>query len=239
LYIPAVHENGKFEPGLFFCTSDFVEGQTARMQYKKNNYDSFPLQFDILEKVSKISLPENFDGYGEWSVSGKSSFASFEDFVKNVYQTNNIFNWEQLQEKPLYDEKFTKYLISKIEEYLPLMNDEKVLVHGDFGNDNFFINEEGECSGLIDWNRSMIGNHFLDVGRIVLYCPDKKVSSQAALDFYKDKEHKECRKKILFGVYYTMLNNYAGAVREDMRASCESSAGRIKKIESFFEKNSK
>lgn len=81
----------------------------------------------------------------------------------------------------------------------------KVLVHGDFGNDNFFIQD-----GVIDWEKSFVGNHFVDVGRIVLYCPHRMKSSLVALDFYKyDGNFKD---KILFGVYYTMCTNYGAAV---------------------------
>lgn len=39
----------------------------------------------------------------------------------------------------------------------------------------------------------------------------------------------------LSGVYYTMLNNYAIAVKNSMESSCKSSGARIEEIERIIE----
>lgn len=233
LLIPWVLEIGKFEEGTYFCISIFVNGESARTQFKKGDFTSFSLQFEILEKITEISTEFIPSGFGEWEPGGTAPWDSFEKFVTNLYQTKNIHNWNEISIMPYYEQTFVTYLTEKIEEFLPTMLGERKLVHGDFGNDNFFI-QDNTCSGLIDWDKSLIGNHFLDVGRIVLYCPNRLQSSQAALAFYGSREHLNYKQKILFGVYFTMLHNYAIAVKSGMKDSCESSRSRIQEIESVF-----
>lgn len=234
LPIPQVLDIGMFEEGIYFCISRFVDGESARTQFKRNNFSSFPLQFEFLERIAAVPINSTLKGYGDWEPDGEAGHRSFEDFIRNLYQTNTIHDWDRISLMPYYERSFVDYLIGKIEELLPVLSDERALVHGDFGNDNFFI-QNNRCSGLIDWDKSLVGNHFLDVGRIVLYCPDRSQSSQAALSFYEDKEYANYKQKILFGVYFTMLHNYAIAVKSGMKDSCESSRGRIQEIERAFE----
>jgi len=81
---------------------------------------------------------------------------------------------------------------------------------------------------------SVRGNRYVIRINIVLYGPDRRESSRSALAFYEDKGYENYKEKILFGVYYTMLHNYAIAVKMGMEASCQSSSSRVRELEGFL-----
>lgn len=229
-----VYEIGLLEEGVHFCISDFIQGETARTQFKNNDFSSFPAQFEIIERIAKLSV-NHFNGYGEWEPNGVAIWGSFTDFLCDMYTSDHIHDWTTLRLMPYYEQEFVEYLQRKIDSLLPFMDKEYVLTHGDFGNDNFFM-RGNTCSGVIDWNKSFLGNHFLDVGRVVLYCPDRQKSSEAALEFYAKEAYTHYKEQILCGSYFTMLNNYAIAVKNGMESSCKSSRMRIEEVERFFAK---
>ena len=100
------------------------------------------------------------------------------------------------------------------------------------GNDNIFI-LDGKATGIIDWERLRIADHFLDVGRVVLFCPNRKETVGAALMFYEGK-YEHYKERIMLGVYVAMLRNYGSALKDANEASCKSTLSRIQEVEEFM-----
>lgn len=76
-----------------------------------------------------------------------------------------------------------------------------------------------------------IGDHFLDVGRVLLFCPNRKATASAAIEFYKDKNIKNWKERIAMGIYHIVLTNYAYAALGGNVTSCKSSESRLKELE--------
>jgi aminoglycoside phosphotransferase (APT) family kinase protein len=231
ILIPRVHTTGYYNNELFFCISDKVTGETVRDQYKKEDFTSLQLQFDTIEKIrgSKGALP--LRGFGEWSVTdGVGRYSTLSDYIQSTYHSKDIFDWDELFKIPYVDKKFTDYLDQKIQECIVYADTRPALMHGDFGNDNLFL-IGNTATGIIDWEKSRYGDHFLDAGRVVLYCPNRKATTQAALAYYEKNNYKNYKHRIMLGVYYTMLTNYGFAAMAGNQASCDSSLQRIQEIE--------
>lgn len=226
ILIPKIIETGTFNENLFFCISEKVHGETAKEQYNKGDFSSLPIQFETVEAIKAIPIHPNDAGFGKWKVGGQAEH----DFDKYFAEICNggISDWAVFQEIRYFDKDFVEYLLTRIQKYSSHSIGVRELVHGDFGGSNLLVNN-GKVSGIIDWAHSFYGDRFWDVGRIVLFCPNKKVTTSAALNFYKDLPN--FKERIAWSVYCVMLKNYGVALQSNQEASCLSSAGRIKEIE--------
>jgi len=232
--IPQVHTISSYTLELFFCISDKVNGETVRDQYKRGDFSSLHLQFETIEKLKIMKGTNPFQGFGSWSVlSGIGSYNTLYDYLRSVYHSKDLFDWDELFKISYVDKNFTDYLNQKIQECSKYAETEPVLMHGDFGNDNLFLSGD-TVTGIIDWEKSRYGDHFLDVGRVVLYCPNREATVSAALSYYEKSDYKNYKERIMLGVYFTMLTNYGFAAMANNKDSCDSSLGRIQEIEGLI-----
>jgi thiamine kinase-like enzyme len=160
-------------------------------------------------------------------------FNLFQEYLESMYNSNDIVDWEKLKSLPFFDQDFLDHLIKKVEALVKYSDNTRELSHGDFGNDNLFI-KDGKISGVIDWERARTGDHFLDVGRVVLFCPSRGATVKAVLDFYKDKSYEHYKERIALGVYVAMLRNYGSALSEGKESSCRNYPNIIKQFEELF-----
>jgi len=226
ILIPEILEIGQFNENLFFGISEKVEGETVKEQYSKQDFRSLPIQFATVEAIKAIPIQTNNSGFGKWKVNGQAEY-DFDNYFAEICN-GGISDWAVFQDVSYFDKDFAQYLLAQIQKYSSHSIGVRELVHGDFGGSNLLVNN-GEVSGIIDWAHSFYGDHFWDVGRIVLFCPNKKVTTEAALNFYKDSFN--FKERIAWGVYCVMLKNYGVALQSNQETSCLSSAGRIKEIE--------
>lgn len=226
ILIPKIIKIGTYGSNLFFCISEKVRGETAKEQYAKKDFGSLYIQFKTIEAIKMVCIDSNGVGFGKWSV-GKPVERSFGEYFTDICN-GDISDWTVFESISYFDKEFVQYLLTQIQKYSQCSNKERVLVHGDFGGSNLLI-REGKVSGVIDWANSFYGDRFWDVGRVVLFCPNRKVTTEAALDFYKDNVN--YKERIAWGVYCVMLKNYGIALQSGQEASCLSSATRIKDIE--------
>lgn len=226
ILIPKILEAGKFNENLFFCISEKVSGETAKEQYNKQDFSSLPIQFETVEAIKAIPIHPNDSGFGKWKAGGQTEY-DFDKYFTEIC-TGGLSDWNVFKDVSYFDKDFVQYLLAQIQRYSSHSMGVRELVHGDFGGSNLLVNN-GKVSGIIDWAHSFYGDHFWDVGRIVLFCPNKKVTTEAALNFYKDLPN--FKERIAWGVYCVMLKNYGVALQSNQEASCRSSAGRIKEIE--------
>lgn len=235
--MPKIYEVGKYNECIFYCISEKIEGETPKEQYKRGDFSSLKSQFEMIEQIAALDIPKEYTGFDEFEMGKETRFATFADYLKSMYISNDIVDWNELRLLSYFDQEFLQYLISKIEELVAYSGNAREVTHGDFGNDNLFI-QDGKISGVIDWERTRAGDHFLDVGRVVLFCPDREATVQAALDFYKDMEHEHYKERIALGVYVAMLRNYGAALSEGKENSCRNYPNTIKHFEEVFEKYS-
>lgn len=233
IIIPKIYDIGKYNGDIFYCISDKINGETPKEQYKRRDFTSLQIQFETIEKIKDIKIPEDFSMYGEFDTEHKPNFSSFSEYIKSMYVGDDLFAWSTLRLLPYFDEAFFKYLVTKVEELTVYSEGIGELTHGDFGNDNLFIKDNKE-SGIIDWERVRIGDHFLDVGRVVLFCPNREETVRVALDFYSKKTHAHFKERIAFGVYVAMLRNYAAALTEGKESSCRNYPKTIDQFENLI-----
>lgn len=228
--ISEIYALGTFCIGIYYCISEKVHGETARQEYMKGDYRSLPLQFEMIEKIKGIKIPTEYAGFGEWEPDNFELNSSFLNYVQSIYTTKNLVDWNELSKLPYFNRDFTDYLFEKLNYYIQYSPDIRELLHGDFGNENLFLNNR-KISGVIDWERSLYGDHFLDVGRVVLFCPNREATVTAALEYYRKNGAKNYKERIMMGVYFAMLRNYGLAARDGNEASCINSPKRIKEFE--------
>jgi hygromycin-B 4-O-kinase len=233
LPIPQVYDIGKYKDGVYYCISEKVIGETVRAQYNAEDFSSLFVQFEMIEKIKEVRIDKENAGFGEWDNGEAFKFSTLSEYIRSVYESKDMIEWENIKLLPYFEQDFVNYLIEKVEHYLPYSNDVHELVHGDFGGENLFV-YNSNVSGIIDWDRSLFGDHFLDVGRVVLFCPNREATVTSALDYYKDKEYEHYKERIALGVYYAMLRNYGVAVQMGNKASCDSSRQRIKQCEDLI-----
>lgn len=225
--IPKVIEVGLYKD-LHYCITEKITGETARDHYNRNDFRSLPLLFGSVEEIGKIKLAGT--GYGYMDLDGNAPYKSSSNYICSVYGSKDLFDWNEIWNISFVDKKFTDYVAERMEHFAQFTTEQRELLHGDFGADNVFI-KDGAVSGIIDWEKMRCGDHFLDVGRILLFCPDRRATTAAALEFFKDKEIENWKERSAMGVYHVVLTNYAYAALGGNKASCRSSETRLKEIE--------
>jgi hygromycin-B 4-O-kinase len=225
--IPKIVEIGTYKD-LFYCITEKISGETARDQYNREDFSSLSLLFNAVEKISKIEL--GGIGYGYLDLNGNAPYQSSSDYIKSVYRSKDLFDWNKIFQIPFVNKNFTDYVAKKMEYFAQFTTEQRELLHGDFGADNVFI-KDNTVSGIIDWEKMRVGDHFLDVGRVLLFCPNRQATTGSAIEFYKDKNIKNWKKRVVMGVYHILLTNYAYAALGDNEASCKSSETRLKELE--------
>ncbi len=225
--IPKVIEIGTHKD-LSYCITEKIPGETARDQYNKNDFSSLPLLLGAVEEIGKIKI--NGTGYGYLDLNSNAPYKSSSEYMYSVYHSNDLFDWHKIFQIPFVDKNFTDHVAERMEHFAQFATDQRELLHGDFGADNVFI-KNNAVSGIIDWEKMRSGDHFLDVGRILLFCPNRQATTSAAIDFYKDKKITNWIERAAMGVYHVVLTNYAYAALGDNETSCRSSKVRLKEIE--------
>lgn len=233
ILIPKIYDIGNYSDDIFYCISEKIEGETPKEMYKRNDFTSLYIQFEEIEKIKNLEIPKEYSGFGEFEINTDTKFVSFKEYLENIYNSNDIIDWEKVKLIPFFNQEFFEYLVKKINELTEYSDNVRNVAHGDFGNDNLFIKDE-KISGIIDWERSRIGDHFLDVGRVVLFCPNREATVRAVLDFYKDKNHKHYKERIALGVYVAMLRNYGIALSEGKEGPCRNYPNTIKQFEELM-----
>lgn len=223
--IPRIVALGELDISQYYCISEAIEGDSVRDQYNQNDYSSFTRQFETIEQIRSIAPPS--ENFGTLSPEGDADLLSLRDHVESEYAKHN---WDEYEKLEYFDRSWLEDIRSSLHNQLSYSSGVHDLVHGDFGNHNVFI-RNGEVAGVIDWEKSYCGDAFYDVGRVVLYCPRRDLSAQAALDYYSKTKHTNYRERILAGVYFTMMINYGMAARAGKKSSCSSSPARIQEIE--------
>ena len=227
LPIPKVIEIGTYND-LHFCITEKALGETARDQYYRNDFSSLPLLFDAVEKIAKNTIPGT--GYGYIDLNGNAPYSSHLEYTNAVYNSADIFNWNHIFDIPFVDRHFTDYVADKMKYFSQYATQKRELLHGDFGADNVFI-KDGSVIGIIDWEKMRTGDHFLDIGRVLLFCPDRHITASSAIDFYKNSGIEHWKERIAMGIYHVVLTNYAYAALGGNEASCKSSPSRLRELE--------
>ncbi len=231
LVIPKVISSGNYNSITFYCISEKVSGTTPKDLYKVNDFTSLSLQFETIEKIRNAGLSKALC-WGECDTEGviRTTATSFLDFFNTTNENLYLNVQNKFLELEYFDEHFMNYLIQKIRHYSDYSSEMPELIHGDFGNDNLFI-ENNRVSGIIDWEKFSYLDHFLDVGRVVLFCPNRKETVCQALSFYENSEHAHYRERIFLGIYFAMFKNYVAALSENNKESCVTYPERIKELE--------
>ena len=225
--IPKVIEIGRYKD-LFYCITEKVSGETARDQYNRENFSALPLLYSVVEKIGKIEIAGT--GYGYLDVMGNAPYKSSSDYIKSVYNSKDLFDWGKIFQIPFVNKNFVDYVAERMSHFAQFATERRELLHGDFGADNVFI-KDNAVSGVIDWEKMRIGDHFLDVGRVLLFCPNRQATTSAAIEFYKDLKIKNWKERIAMGIYHVVLTNYAYAALGGNEASCRSSETRLRELE--------
>ncbi len=225
--IPKIIEIGTYTD-LYYCITEKISGETARDQYNKADYSSLALLYDTVEEIAKIELAGT--GYGYLDLNGNAPYQSSDDYIRSVYSSKDLFDWDKIFQMPFVNKTLIDYVAQKMEHFAQFSVKQRELLHGDFGADNVFI-KDNFVSGVIDWEKMRVGDHFLDVGRVLLFCPNRAATSSTAIEFYKNSKIENWKERAAMGIYHVVLTNYAYAALGGNEVSCRSSEARLKELE--------
>ncbi len=231
IVIPKIISSGNYDGITFYCISEKIDGITPKDLYKVNDFTSLPLQFETIEKIKNAGLSQKLY-WGACDTDGiiQLRATSFLDFFNTTKESLYLNVQDKFLGLDYFDENFMNYLIQKIKYYSSYSSEIPELIHGDFGNDNLFI-ENDKISGIIDWEKFAYLDHFLDVGRVVLFCPNRKETVSQALSFYENSDYVYYKERIFLGIYFAMFKNYIAALTENSKVSCLLYPERIKELE--------
>ncbi|MEX0896335.1 MAG: aminoglycoside phosphotransferase family protein [Patescibacteria group bacterium] len=144
--------------GLYYCLTDKAPGAQVYEKYLEKNPGSIQLLFETLTAVHNTDITR-FEGFGKWDDQGRGESSSWKDYLTSMHDEEE---WRQLAKRGVLDVEYLNALFGQFEALLPVLPEERKLVHGDPANDNMFA-VGLEVTAVTDWAESMYGDPLFDI----------------------------------------------------------------------------
>jgi len=155
--IPQVHFI-KESFGFFYCLTDKAAGQQVYEAYLEKNPGSLHSLFQTLTAIHTTDITL-FSGYGKWYAQGQGENASWKGYLMDMH---DVAQWQRLAEGGVLDLEYLNELFDQFQSLLPLLPEERKLVHADPANDNMF-GLNAQVTAVTDWDQSMYGDPLFDI----------------------------------------------------------------------------
>jgi hygromycin-B 4-O-kinase len=150
----------KVENDIYFCITEFINAE--RLQDLNSNELIKILEYimNIFNILKKIDITGN-TGFGYFNCKGIAQYKTWAEFIKAVY---NEYQWGAINKET---KELVLNCISEIKKYDNLLDNEKSLIHGDFGSSNVLNNDDKIY--LIDWSLSLYGDPLYDIANVLFW----------------------------------------------------------------------
>jgi len=157
LPIPQIHFI-KESSGFYFCMSDKARGEQVYEEYLEKNPGTIHSLFKTLSAIHATDLT-HFSGYGKWDTQGHGENVSWKEYLIAMH---DVAHWQQLAADGVLELDLLNGLFSQLEELLPILPEERKLIHADPANDNMFA-LDARVTAVTDWDQSMYGDPLFDI----------------------------------------------------------------------------
>ncbi len=189
--LPKLHEIGTFEnsedKNLYYSINDKCEGKigyTLPLGVIKGLRTSL---IEYLYKINQIDITET-KNFGDWLKFNEASHSSWREFLVEYTQTklDYLLNYFKDNAEEI---KYVETLGERIRELFEYCPEEKYLIHGDYGLHNVIATEEGEITGILDWELSKFGDFVYDVSWLDYWGKyDNQTYKENYLEYYETQK---------------------------------------------------
>lgn len=163
--IPALHQTGTFNDRLFYALSEKAPGIRMDRLDEAAAARLRPSILATLEAIHLSRLPEE-NGFGRWAAAQPLT-ASWKERLLNGNPKSDLPNGGSFE-----DQSSIHRYWERCRSLCELMPEIRCLVHGDFGGNNAFVQND-RISGVIDWAESLYGDPLYDVAWLTFWKKDK------------------------------------------------------------------
>jgi len=184
LIIPKVFKQGKIENDLYFSISLKIDGNILNSLNLNELNLVFPHLAKVLKKIHDADISQA-SGYGIWNVAdGNAPHQTWKDAILGI-DKSSYFNWEKLFMEGIYEKDLFDKAYSQISDLAKFLNEDRSLIHGDFGFNNVLVEAE-KVTGVLDWALSRYGDFIYDIAYLAFW-DDRLDYGKIFRKNYKDK----------------------------------------------------
>jgi hygromycin-B 4-O-kinase len=151
---------GKIENDVYYCITKFIKAKRLQDLSSGELEKNIGHIIKIFETLKNINIPQD-TGFGVFNFDGIAFYKSWPEYINAVY---NNYHWDAINNKI---EKLVLKSISEIKKYNNILENEKSLIHGDFGSSN--VLNKDEKIYLIDWDLSLYGDPLYEIANILFW----------------------------------------------------------------------
>lgn len=182
--IPEVLDIGQSQDYIYVISKKSPGVMLIDVSYDEHD-NVFEELITILDKIHDADI-SGTNGFGTWQADGSYEFESWKEYILGVNQyVLAKENSPSLFETSFLEKEVWDFYYGKMESLLQYCNEERYLVHGDYGSDNV-ITSEGKITGVIDWAGSKYGDFLYDIAWLNFWHPDRN-PLELFVDFYQNK----------------------------------------------------
>ena len=163
--------------GLAFAISEFVPGGHLHTRPSVEYLRLLPLALDALDALHRVD-PGDGEGYGHWREPGSGSQSSWRRFLESAIEeeTEGFFaGWHRLFADSLLERDLYEATYARMLELAAFCQEERRILHGDFGFDNVLATSE-RITGVLDWSGLAYGDFVYDLARIDFFSANPAVN---------------------------------------------------------------
>jgi hygromycin-B 4-O-kinase len=162
--VPNILKRGALFEGstkLLYCISEHIPGDFIH-QFPKEKHEKVDSSLiKVLYSIHSINISKT-EGYGNWDITKKAPFDSWKDYILDLVQ-GETRTWKKITLENDYDIEPLEQACKKVEELLDYCSEKRYLVHADYGYDNALADENGNITGVFDWEDSVFGDFVYDI----------------------------------------------------------------------------
>ncbi|MCG3219286.1 MAG: aminoglycoside phosphotransferase family protein, partial [Candidatus Heimdallarchaeota archaeon] len=162
--VPNLIKRGELFEGdakLFYCISEHISGNFIHT-YPENKHDKVDSSLiKVLYNIHTTNISKT-EGYGNWDRTKKARFGSWKDYIIELVQ-GETRTWKNLTSESDYGIEPLEQASKKVEELLHYCSEKRCLVHADYGYDNVLADDDGNITGVFDWEHSVFGDFVYDI----------------------------------------------------------------------------
>jgi hygromycin-B 4-O-kinase len=161
LPVPRIVQLGQFDRRYFYAITERCKGQALEDFDEKVQRQMIPAIFDTLDRVHCADISKA-EGWGLTNSEGQGMFRSWSEYLLTLFNQKFIFDWHALAHNTFLEEAIFEAAYAAMQALIPFCNQEKSLLHGDFGPHNL-VSDGRVITGVLDWADARLGDYLYDV----------------------------------------------------------------------------
>ncbi len=164
--IPAIEEIGRLPDGVYYAVSELAKGVTLDKLPVDELKATLPSMIATMEAIHQT--PPVGSGFGLILPDGNGNAKSWHEALDRSQSSNDD---DKLDSIPMFERDVYDQFRARIQEYYKYCPDDiRQLVHRDFGFNNTLA-ENGQITGVIDWDDAAYGDPLYDVAWQAFWAP--------------------------------------------------------------------